>query len=410
MFVSRMRGNMTDLDLDDLRAELDDFAKPKKEQTRSPWDERVIAGFEEIQRFVEEHGHPPRHGEDLDIFERLYAVRLDQIKRKADCRELCLELDHQNLLAGSDSPDDDPLADLEDDELLSELEGIGAEVDELRELKHVRSRTEIQAAEKIGRRKPCEDFDEFRPRFDLVVRELKEGLRKTIPFRKNAGFTKTDIKHNQFIILEGQTSYIAEIGEPQTAPNGEYDARLRIIYDNGTEGDILLRTLIRAMYRDETCRLISDPEHGPLFADYAIDGDEASGTIYVLRSKSSHPTVAQHRDIVHKIGVTNKSIEKRISRASSQPTFLMADVEVVTTYELYNINRTRLENLLHKIFHSAQLDIEIKDRFGKPVVPREWFLVPLFVIEEAVEKIKDGTITDYIYDAKQAKLLKLKDN
>ena len=80
----------------------------------------------------------------------------------------------------------------------------------------------------------------------------------------------------------------------------------------------------------------------------------------------------------------------------------MADVEVVATYELYNINRTKLENLIHRVFDPARLDIEIKDRFGNPVVPREWFLVPLFVIDEAVEQIKDGTITDYTYDPKTA--------
>ena len=397
---------MTDLDLDDLRAELDDFAKPKKESARSPRDERVIAGFEEIQRFVEEHGHPPRHGEDLDIFERLYAVRLDQIKRQADCRELCVEIDHQGLLAGAEGGGDYPLADLDDEDLLAELEGIGNETAELETLTHVRTRAEINAAEEVGKRKPCEDFERYKPLFVATMNDLESGNRKTIPFRKNAGFTKTDIKQEQFIILEGQTCFIAEVGEPLTAPNGEYDARLRVIYDNGTEGDLLLRTLIRAMYRDETCRLMSDPEKGPLFADYAVEGDQASGIIYVLRSKSNHPMVAENRELVHKIGVTDKSVQKRIAGAKQQTTFLMAEVEVVATYELYNINRTKLENLLHRIFHSAQLDIEVKDRFGRPIVPREWFLVPLFVIEEAVDKIKDGTITDYVYDAGQAQLIK----
>ena len=87
----------------------------------------------------------------------------------------------------------------------------------------------------------------------------------------------------------------------------------------------------------------------------------------------------------------------------------MADVEIVATYELYNINRTKLENLIHRIFDPARLDIEIKDRFGNPVMPREWFLVPVFVVDEAVERIKDGTITDYVYDPKSAKLVNAKE-
>ena len=91
----------------------------------------------------------------------------------------------------------------------------------------------------------------------------------------------------------------------------------------------------------------------------------------MLRSKSDHPTVAAHRDLVHKIGVTTMSVEQRIAGARLQPTFLMADVEVVATYQLFNINQTKLEGLIHRVFDPARLDIEIKDRFGNPVVPEE---------------------------------------
>ncbi len=91
--------------------------------------------------------------------------------------------------------------------------------------------------------------------------------------------------------------------------------------------------------------------------------------------------------------MTGGDVTRRLASAKLDPTFLMADVETVATYELYNINRTRIENLIHRIFGPARLDIEIRDRFGHPVIPREWFLVPLFVIDEAIEKIRDGTIS-----------------
>jgi len=168
---------------------------------------------------------------------------------------------------------------------------------------------------------------------------------------------------------------------------------------------VLLRSLQRALHRDEAGRRITDPAAGPLFADEADDDDLASGTIYVLRSKSDHPTVAAHRDVLHKIGVTGGDVAKRITNAKLDPTFLMADAEIVATYELYNINRTKLENLIHRVFDPARLDIEIKDRFGNPVIPREWFLVPVFVVNEAVERIKDGTITGYVYDPMTASLV-----
>ena len=150
---------------------------------------------------------------------------------------------------------------------------------------------------------------------------------------------------------------------------------------------------------------VTDPAVGPLFAGESVEGDSASGTIYVLRSKSDNPVVAVNRDLLHKIGVTGGDVPRRIANAKIDPTFLLADVEIIATYELYNINRTKLENLVHRIFDAARLNIEIKDRFGQPVVPREWFLVPLFVIDEAVERIKDGTITGYVYDPKAAALV-----
>ena len=115
--------------------------------------------------------------------------------------------------------------------------------------------------------------------------------------------------------------------------------------------------------------------------------------------------VASHRDLIHKIGVTSLDVSKRIAGARLQPTFLMADVEVVATYELFNINRAKLENLIHRIFEPARFDVEIRDRFGKPVVPREWFMVPLFVIDEAVERIRDRSIVNFTYDPKAAKLV-----
>ena len=93
---------MSDIDLDELRSELDDFAEPEKKGGRSPREERIIAGFEEIQRFVEKHGRAPQHGEDRDIFERLYAVRLDRLRALEECRSLLAPLDHQGLLSGKE--------------------------------------------------------------------------------------------------------------------------------------------------------------------------------------------------------------------------------------------------------------------------------------------------------------------
>jgi hypothetical protein len=385
-------------DDDALLAELGIEVEVKKAPTRSPQEERIIAGFEEVQRFVAEHGRIPEHGETNDIFERLYAVRLDRIREQQEAHDLVAELDHQGLLEGA-TQDITPLSeDVDDDALLAEL-GIDVDALPITELKHVRSTAEKKAAEDIANRERCEDFEIFKPLFGQVQKELTTGLRETRPFEM-----KAEIEQGRFFIVSGQIAYVAEKGETTLTDQGRTDARLRVIFDNGTQSKMLMRSLQRALNKDDAGRRITEPTAGPLFSDQNADGDEASGIIYVLRSKSDHPLVTENRELVHKIGVTNTDVGKRIAGAHLQPTFLMANVEVVATYELYNINRTKLENLLHRIFEPARLDIEIMDRFGRPVVPREWFLVPLFVIKDAVEKIKDGTITDYFYDKTEASL------
>jgi hypothetical protein len=392
-------------DDDALLAELGvevEVKQPKKYTNR---EQRIIAGFEEIQQFVEEHGRPPQHGEDRDIFERLYAVRLDRIRKLKEASELLGDIDTQNLLSADQATDPDLPEDLDDDTLLAEL-GVTAEPESsIKKLRHVRSMAEKKAAEEIANRTVCEDFDDFRPLFEGVQRELAAGLRDTIRFHKANGYTQADIKEQQFLIVGGQTAYIAQVGEVIKVTAGQEDARLRVIYANGTESNILLRSLIRAMYKDETSRFITEPGvAGPLFSGDLSEDDQQSGTVYVLRSESDHPTVAANREVIHKIGVTGGEVKSRIANAENEATFLLAGVEVVATYQLANINRFKLEKLLHNFLESAKLDIEIRDRFGKPVTVREWFLVPVFVIDQLVQRVIEGTVEDYYYDPSLARV------
>ena len=378
----------------------------KKVAKRTPREERIIAGFEEIQRFVEEHERLPSSAAGNDIFERIYATRLEQIRNQTECRELLKDSDHQALLRAHAEEEqiDDAMS---DDELLDIL-GVAIIGDNnIANLRNVRSTTQKAATEEVAVRDKCVDFDKFKPLFEAMQSDLDGGIRETQKFRKDAGFTKTDIKKGQFFILGGQTGFVAEVGEPIKAPNGHADARLRVIYSNKTESNILLRSVMRALYKDETSRLISDPAAGPLFSDVAGEEDTESGTVYVLQSKSDHPYVAENRSILHKIGVTGGSVEKRIANARLDSTFLMADVEIIATYKLFDIKRNKLENLIHRFFEPARVKIEIPDRFGNPVSPREWFHVPVFVIDEAIQKIRDGSIADHQYDPSTASIVKI---
>lgn len=383
-------------ELDELRDELAEFAQPEKKGGRSPREERIIAGFEEIQQFVKKHGRTPKHGESKDIFERIYAVRLDRIKSLEECRELLAPFDSQGLLTGAEIVRESEPEYMSEAELAAELGAPSS----LTELRHVRSPAEIAAAEEVAQREPCKDFEKFEPLLRQAERELKSGVRKTIRFGKDAS-----IQVKQFFILAGQMVYIAEVGEEIKAPNGANDARLRAIFSNGTESNLLRRSLQRALYKDESGRRLTDPDLGPLFGDSPAEDDLESGTIYVLRSRSQHPFVAEHRQLIHKIGVTGGKVETRVANAVNEATYLLAEVEVVATYKLVDINRTKLENLFHRIFSPAQIDLTIPDRFGKPVQPKEWFLVPLAVIDEAVRKIRDGSISKFVYDPKSASLI-----
>jgi len=395
---------MDEIDEDELLADLGIEVTPLKASSRTPREERIIAGFEDILRFHQAHGRAPLHGESHDIFERLYAVRLDQLRKLPEAQTLLAGLDSPSLLAGSATASTD-VDDLDEDALLAEL-GMGMDVgdkpadhNDITVLRHVRSSVEKRAAEEIADRMPCADFDKYQPLFEQAERELKAGVRQSRQFGRDSNF-----KVGNFFILGGLFAYVAEQGDLFRTGNNEPDARLRVIFSNGTESKLLMRSLQRALYKDENARMLTGTNMGPLFGDAPEPDDIETGTIYVLRSLSNHPFVAEHRELIHKIGVTGGKVGTRIAGAEKDATYLLAGVEVVATYKLHNLNRIRLENIFHRLFGAAQIDLTIEDRFGHPVKPREWFLVPLHVIDEAVQRIRDGSITDVIYDPKTAQL------
>ncbi len=372
---------------------------PTKKAKRTPKEERIIAGFEDIVRFTKEHGAPPQHGEDRDIFERLYAVRLDRIRQSKECRKVLEGMDEEGLLG--EKPLEEPLDIEGDDEAL--LAALGADEDsssDITKLEHVKSRAEIKAAEEVAKRETCRNFAVFRPLFESVQQEIESGDRKILKFKDNA-----EVKKGDLFILDGQKLFVAEEGELFINDYDRQDRRLRVIYDNGTESDILMRSLQRALNKDKASRRITDPTVGPLFSGEEEEGDLATGYIYILRSLSEEPFIAENREVIHKIGVTSGDVKKRVANAKKDPTYLLADVEIVQTFKLANINRKGVESLLHRFFADVRLDVTLKDRFDQPVEPKEWFLVPLPVIEEAISLLVAGTLADFSYDPEKGKLV-----
>lgn len=402
---------MADLTDEEILDELGLDVEPRKESKHSPEEARVIAGFEDIARFVDEHGRRPEHSEDRDIFERLYAVRLDRIRGNPTFRALVADLDKHGLLTGATDDIELETENVDDDTLLEEL-GLNADADDsITQLKHVKPRAEVQAAEEVANRKPCKDFARFKTLFADVQNDLDAGRRETRRLKAPEGDASDEIKLDEiktgtFFVVGGQIAFIAESSDEMRTRYDRRDARLRVIYDNGTEADLLMRSFQRSLHRDSSARVITDLSAGPLFASESDSSDTESGTIYVLRSASDHPLIAANREFVHKIGVTGGEVSKRVAHAKDDPTYLFSDVEVVATYKLFNVNRSKLENLLHRVFAAARIDLDLPDRFGRPVKPREWFLVPLPTINEVVDRIRDQSITGFVYDPKTASLVK----
>ena len=393
-------------DDDALLGELGVEVEPEPQRTHTAREERILAGFEEVVRWADEHGRPPAHGGDRDIFERLYAVRLDRMRGSDQCRALLAPLDEHGLLDAAASV----AAPETDDELLAAL-GLGetdphaAGADDITVMRHVRGRGDRSSPEEVAARKPCEHFDAaFRPRFERVRAEIAAGARRTEPFKGRQ--TRRRIAVDDLFILDGQTALVAGAGQPFKAEHGETDRRLRVVFDNGTESDLLLRSLRRALNKDDASRRVLPPEPagdgelGPLFAD--ADGPEEpadGGRVYVARSLSDHPFLAEHRDVLHKIGSTGGDPAARVAGARKDPTFLLAPAEVVAGFAVPpDVSRRKLERLLHRYFAAVRADIDLRDRFGDAVRPGEWFFVPLPAVEEAVALIASGEITDRRYD------------
>ncbi len=396
----------SEMDNDTLLAALGIELASHKTLSRTPREERMIAGFEEVVRFYHKQGRLPVNTLENDIFERLYAVRLEQLRLLPESMALLTPLDEDGVLSGHAQGHCINAHMLNDDALLKTL-GVDSDAErdvkdvenDIHKLRYVRTFVERKAADFIGKNTRCDDFERFKGLFKAVQNDLDTGLRTARRFNEDA-----EINQEEFYILGGLTVYVAHMAELRKDEHSKWDGRLRVVYSNGTESNVLRRSLQKALYKDPTGRRITDPNAGPLFADHAEDGDIASGTIYVLRSLSNHPYIAQYRELIHKIGVTGDKVESRIAGSEKDATYLLAGVKVVASYQLHNINRTKLEHIFHRVFAAAQIELTIADRFGQPVKPKEWFLVPLHVIDEAVEHLRQGSIVDIHYCPKQAKL------
>ena len=257
-------------------------------------------------------------------------------------------------------------------------------------------RSKRSQADEVAQRKTCANFADYAHLFAQVRKDLREGRRSLVRYKED------NVQENTFFIADGQMGYIEEldVAQRQIKDRVRKDGRSRVIYEDGTESNILFRTIGKNITRNGY--VITEPNDGheldALSGKNVTDEDEAQGWIYVLRSLSTDERIASVENL-YKIGFTRTPIEQRICNARNESTYLMADVEVLGTYRVYNVNVQKLEALIHTFFHTAQYQVEIG---GKK--PEEWFVVPLPIIREAIAKFIDGSIVNYTYNREQQAL------
>lgn len=282
-----------------------------------------------------------------------------------------------------------------------EEEQAALELESILTLKHV---TPVRNKYDSGKgTKPCEDFEKFKGGFEKCHRDLKEGRRKLIEFK---GASRIEV--GNFYLLGGQLAYVDNLYNVQKKIHGRIDARLRLIFENGTESDMLRNSLERRLYEKNGKAITELEESNQDIINQRMQGitqdDKEVGYIYILKSKSQNYEIASIENL-YKIGLARESVEKRIKNAHKETTYLSDEVELIAQYKCYNLNLSTLENLIHRFFAEVRLDVSIVGQDGRQINPKEWFIIPLEVINEAMQLLINGTIVNYRYDKEQQKIV-----
>ncbi|MBX3597398.1 MAG: GIY-YIG nuclease family protein [Rhizobiaceae bacterium] len=394
--------------LEQIFAEPDEFGllavkmKPRPASTGN----NGVAIMSDVTRFYETHGRLPRanspNHEEMrlgTIWESLVKDPSEELRRADRLGLLGLE-ETAAEISWRDEVEAESIPDTLDD-IFAE-DGLDVQP-ELVQLRHVTPAAERQVPDHRADFVPCKDFDQFASLFETMQQALDSGAREATLVEKWAVIEPLE---GDFFIRNGLLAYIAEKSEGAQR-SGARDHRLRVIFSNGTESDPLMSSFRKSLSDDKTARVVQRLGLGPLDPDWETDKISLSGTIYVARSLSEDPAIRPQRDILYKVGVTSQDVRRRVADARNDPTFLLAPVEIVATYSLQNLSRSKVENLLHRFFDPARPgELFIIDRFGKKIRPREWFYVLPEHVGQAAQLIKDGQLHLYRYDRQTQKIVK----
>ena len=367
-------------------------------------DDVLVANFEDINGFIDNMGIEPSSDSkdpiEFGLFSRLLAIRFDDAKVN-----ILLKYDRHRLLdstpnSKSTKPDTviatPPPNKLGIADKLGLLNLKGKSIFEIKHVPLIKDKITTMPKE-VAKRAKCKEFSLFEPLFDECQKDIQSGVRKVVEFKN-----EQDITQGSFFIYGGIKCYVASVGE-RLIVNGRNNARLRLIFDNGLESNMLQRSLSAELYKPHNAgrRILSPNTEEEIVP---ILEHETMGYLYILRSLSTNPDLKLIPNLF-KIGLTEGLVEDRIRNAKNDPTYLMSEVVIVQKYRVANITPNFFETVLHRLFDNVRLSIEVADRNGIFKQPKEWFSVPYVVIDQAMNLIITGEIVDYVYDSAKLELI-----
>jgi len=366
-------------------------------------DERLLASFQEINLFVDTNGKEPEvnpsNVSEFQLYARLKSLREDEEKVR-----LLTEHDIHHLLPVLDDIEvNEPEAHYEAPKEISSIDDIlgddglgilGGDEEGLFDFKHTPKGHVRGTTDFIARRKVCKDFDKYEEVFKGVQKDLSEGKRELLEFNERQLVAGNFFVHNGILLL------LEEVFGADKDKFGKVDGRTRVIFENGTESGLKLRSLGKNLFmngRAVSRNAEKDSEDFTAKFSNITDEDEEAGYIYVLKSKSTDEQISSIQNL-YKIGYSKVDVQERIKNAENEPTYLMAPVSIQGAWKCFNMNPQKLEQLLHNFFGSSCLELDVFDHNGKRHTPREWFIAPFNVIEQAIELIISGEIVNYQFD------------
>ena len=365
-------------------------------------DQRLKESFEEINKFIDEYSREPT--ESTNITERKLFSRLKQLRKDFDKASTLKNLDRHNLLANVKEVKN--IDDILKNDVLGLLDDGPDNIFDLKNIPKKRDKTDF-----VARRKPCNNFKDYEGKFKEIQKDLNEGKRKLIHYKES------HLKEDRYYILDGILVYlekienntIREFNDKTQGKRKRLDSRIRCIFENGLESNMYLRSLGKELHNNGSTVIHTNEEAFKEFSEGftpITNQDKSSGNIYVLSSLSKNPEIQSIKDL-YKIGYSTTSVEERIKNAENETTFLMAPVKIVSSYKTYNLNPQKFEDVIHQFFSERCLDMKIADKNGKSKKPKEWYVAPIKVIEQAIELIINRQIQNYKFDHLSDKIIPL---